>query len=1817
MLQKIIFLFISFTILNFCSNNTSLLPFNEADPSTLVEGSVSVVSGNLYHSQDDIIVNGYEPIVLKSQYISFIDNPVSNYFKNKDFGWSLLNYLEATGQYEKYLIPEENGTILEYSIAKDEDIKKYMRKFYENKKEKKKRKQLEKSEKLKKRFLVVDQSSLKEFITNCPRNEISGRKNLKNNVVEVFDAHTIKVLEATSGERFYRRNNSNEKFLLRYIIRPNGNKVLFSYDKKKSLSEIRTTNSDESIIYAWVKFSYPSQNPKEIHVRTSDNRFLKYKFTKNSQNLSWDIIDSIDTNEYFQKFSYPEINKFMLGKISFPNNRYLRVRYYDKKKNYLDNFTIDLRRDDPRICRVKALLAPVGDDEKEVITHKFFYETDYFYIERVGYNHTQSVVKHYVHSDGFSKTYVNSSSKDFNKISAKKKMFKTTVLDAYDNKTEYFYSLDDYRLQEIKKYQKLSGIQQLHSIEKFAWGTKEEEISNLIAKSILDRFGKVLYAKRYFYDEMGSPIKETVYGNISGQSNANIVLDDKSLPVNNSVESYSIHRKYSQDGRLLLLEEKYNNGLKYIYKYYPEKILVLAKYTLDNEKIVKRQFYEYDENFILIKKIEDNGLSSLKENHQSVTISKFTKNIPRKKGAFAGFADTIIEGYLDIEKGIEKQILKTELSYTDKGKIAQKDLFDANDDFAYSLKFKYNAKQDLIEETNAIGQKAFYKYDQNHNKIQEIDFSGKKTNFSYDFSNRLIKEEFFTKDGKVYTTRHKYDKKHNRIVTIDPFGNFTKFIYDAFGNVIKNIYPKILDQNGKTVNIEDVFEYDIFGNEILEKDLKGNFTKTSFNIFHKPILKIYPDSSKEKFIYNLDGTLKEYIDQENVKTRYFYDVFGNLLKTATTNSKSEHHFIEESFEYDAFGNLLKNIDPEKNITNFICDFAGRNISEEFIHNSNGKIEKKAIFYDSLGRRFKTNYSNIFTEVFLYDLLDRVIEENKINCSAQKVQFIKKFTYDESSNLNRIKKYPNNLESVETIYCDDFDRVLKKVDALGNETNFIYEDFNSDQNNINTRKEIEINPNNVKKITIFDTLDRIISIEKLSSDGKKISFLERFYDANSNLVKVICHKISENLPTSQITTLFEYDNMNRLKVKLDAFGSKKDQRVTKYEYYPSGLLKNIIKPDGVVLEHCYDDLKNLISLKSSDNSISYRYKYDKLNNLIESIDEINNLSIKRELDGRGKILSEKQANEIVLQYVYDDQARKSSITYPDKSKADYIYDGINLKEIIKKDSSGAFLYSHKFKEYDLLQNLLKELLICKNDCGQGEYEKNHCEYKIDKLGRRKSIISQDYYQDIEFDNLGRVVLNKTSDDQITYKYDDLDQIISENGKNFQKHYRFDSLYNLTKKDNKDVFSNDLNQTISIDEENHEFDLSGNLSKSLLNDQNATFAFDALDRLIQVIIFEKYKINYIYDSFDRRISKEIFIWKDNFWQKHLNKSFFYDYQNEIGSVDEKGDICELRVLGRTNAAEIGSSIAFELNCQIYAPSHGLFGSVVCIRNIDDESDIERYKYTAFGEEVKYSDMVKNPWRFSSKRVDEETNLINFGKRYYFPKMQSWISIDPAGYKDSMNLYQFDFNNPLIYKDLQGENVLGFCVGLGEMLLGGGLMLSGAALELATFGGYTICFGFQEAAGLSLITDGFVRTMSNGSDFSSFMNKGFRDTNYSTSTVSIPNDLSFPDIMEKRWGKKGRIDSTLPTDPFNDPDWEDEGHEKAKKAGHYRFKNKNTGKKIEFDKGKPGELGHKGHDHYHRPNPNAKNKYDSYLDEKGNPVPDKSDPSHLYPQKWKWWK
>ncbi|WP_460370371.1 RHS repeat domain-containing protein [Pseudomonas sp. Tul1A2] len=63
-----------------------------------------------------------------------------------------------------------------------------------------------------------------------------------------------------------------------------------------------------------------------------------------------------------------------------------------------------------------------------------------------------------------------------------------------------------------------------------------------------------------------------------------------------------------------------------------------------------------------------------------------------------------------------------------------------------------------------------------------------------------------------------------------------------------------------------------------------------------------------------------------------------------------------------------------------------------------------------------------------------------------------------------------------------------------------------------------------------------------------------------------------------------------------------------------------------------------------------------------------------------------------------------------------------------------------------------------------------------------------------------------------------------------------------------------------------------------------------------------------------------------------------------------------------------------------------------------------------------------RYSGKEMDI-SGLYCYGARYYAPWLQRWISADPAGEVDGLNLYAFVGNDPIGHVDVNGETMLPF--------------------------------------------------------------------------------------------------------------------------------------------------------------------------------------------------
>lgn len=87
------------------------------------------------------------------------------------------------------------------------------------------------------------------------------------------------------------------------------------------------------------------------------------------------------------------------------------------------------------------------------------------------------------------------------------------------------------------------------------------------------------------------------------------------------------------------------------------------------------------------------------------------------------------------------------------------------------------------------------------------------------------------------------------------------------------------------------------------------------------------------------------------------------------------------------------------------------------------------------------------------------------------------------------------------------------------------------------------------------------------------------------------------------------------------------------------------------------------------------------------------------------------------------------------------------------------------------------------------------------------------------------------------------------------------------------------------------------------------------------------------------------------------------------------------------------------------------------IDDSGDvINREEFTPYGE-TSFGSFEKKRYRFTGKERDGESGLYYHGARYYAPWLGRWVSCDPGGPIDGINLYVYSINSPIVIRDPSG--------------------------------------------------------------------------------------------------------------------------------------------------------------------------------------------------------
>ena len=1550
-------------------SNTPPLAKLEGEPSSFVHGCVNVITGSFCDSSIDLIIHhGTDPLCIERSF-------VGSHLKEGTLGVSWFMKHASEISIEK----KHSGKLVQGTLQEDYGGVLLFEKQLDSKKDS---------------FdhVPLKEGFLSKGVTNTSQGALSGQTNVKNQSLSAISPNICSVKTGSYRVKTYMRFpfSKDKAYRLNYEQKDSGNAFFYKHryvGNKSQLAVACIANKNkeikESVEIPLISRKSLKKNPK-VCINSADGRWVHYTFDKTKDKFY--LLTGVERSDGPKEiYRYQRINDRDFGGIRYitkkelPEGRILRAEYYEDRDVDVLGQQIKLGDRDPQVYRVRSLKAPAGVDDTCVPIYHFVYHLD-----------------------------VND--RELDRILYSFRSGGCDVYDALRNKTYYGFNAD-HRLTTIKKFDSDGS---LYTTEKLCWGENDSPEATCLLSRSFEQEGSPIFARTYQYDSAGNVLEDIIYGNLSGNNQVALALKPDGTPMDNGCEAYCKRLVYSDDGHNCLLEE--SNGLQTTwYEYVPRTTNIAAKFQVAGGEIVRRSFYRYNDDAALIKEITDDGHSRDINDLNGVT-ERFITNYKQSQTYPIAYPLVIEKKCLDIDTGDELLIHKVVNTYTNQAKIATQEHYDSTGQYCYTLSWIYDQMGNVIEEANAIGQKIVRKYDQNSNCVFEQGPRGDcHKEYVYDFMNRLICEKEIHQDQNHRVVSHRYDLVGNRIATVDVYGNETNIEYDAFMRPVRIIHPAAQDESGAYVRLVEERKFDAMSNVVVEKDSLGVEKKMTYTIRGQLVDVLYPDGTTEKNTYDLNGSLIEAKATNGTITRYEYDFLGRIIGSIID---ADDIVSKKSIVYRG-SRVAKEIDP-------------MGIETEYTYCPDGKLKRKQkgeavidYIYDPLGRVAKTvaydSDNSGVVKTFQYDLLNRVVDEREEDFQGN-VILKQTYVFDISGNISEVITYDTAGVVTRATSYDSHGEPVVTTDAEGHQTitTVRYDYYNAIGQNVPYMEVTD--PLGNTSVIIQDVLDRSAMTIKKNAFGKPLQQQANRYDKSGNLRMIVDTVISSIEQDRDVVSYLNYDICGRLTECCEAFGTP-EQKITKLTYNNVGQKHKLIKNDGTFIEHHYDSRGRLIALKSSDETVNYTYTYDLNDNPLQVEDHINGLLTTRHFDSSNHIIEENLGNNLSLRYLNDKLGRTVQLTLPDDSSIVYRYESSKMKEISRLNSSGASSYKHSYDNYDLSGLLLRTTLPGATGSVQ---------YGYDRLGRVKEINASKWKETIPtYDPIGNILEKRIDDalgESITgYSYDDLYQLTGEKGDHPHR-YIYDSLYNRREKDGKPHELNNLHQLVDDGTYRYAYDRNGNLCQKKNQDKEYTYCYDALDRLVTYISADQ-KVCYLYDDNNRRLSKTYYSkTQSGEWGKMKVERYLYQEQNEIGAVDEQGKIFQLRILGEGRGAEIGAAVAMEFDNKLYVPIHDHIGNVACLFDGTTGEQVECYRYTAFGESEQQETI--NPWRFSSKRHDEETQFIYFGRRYYDAGTGRWVTPDPIGREGGPNLYAYVLNRPLTHVDFYGLVGVGGTSSLGSV-------------------------------------------------------------------------------------------------------------------------------------------------------------------------------------------
>jgi len=475
-------------------------------------------------------------------------------------------------------------------------------------------------------------------------------------------------------------------------------------------------------------------------------------------------------------------------------------------------------------------------------------------------------------------------------------------------------------------------------------------------------------------------------------------------------------------------------------------------------------------------------------------------------------------------------------------------------------------------------------------------------------------------------------------------------------------------------------------------------------------------------------------------------------------------------------------------------------------------------------------------------------------------------------------------------------------------------------------------------------------------------------------------------------------------------------------------------DGVTVSHTYDTLLRPSTLASSlnaqpltstsygydsasrlssvsDGSRSAFYAYASNSSLIDTITFRNNgnmvMTTKKTYDILNRLtsISSLDAQSSIINsfsYQYNQANQRTRVDLADSSHWDYGYD--NLGQVIsgvKRVSDGTNVPGQQFGyNFDNIGNRTSAIVNSQNATytanSLNQYTQRTVPGAVDVMGTAKPDATVTV-NDQPVTRKGDYFYKQLSVTNSTSSVNQPVQVVGAKG-------------NTGPNGEDGVMQQNGHVFVPKDPEQFTYDDDGNL----LRDGRWMYGWDGENRLVSMQTLDnlvpsltKQRLEFNYDSKGRRIQKKVFEWNPNLSTFELRDStlFVFDAWNcvaELSSSTLKSSyVWGLDLSNSTNAA---GGIGGLLFCSISQSDPSFMeayaydgnGNVTALMDTVSGKIVARYEYSPFGELIRDDNPggILNPFKFSTKYTDAETDLLYYGYRFYNPTIGRWINRDLLG-------------------------------------------------------------------------------------------------------------------------------------------------------------------------------------------------------------------------------